>query len=536
MPYLGRSTLADLIDLAYGENMRDDSDLVTKAGNRWIPCEEQASHAPRTSLFERLRDKSFTDVVLDIGLKLARALDHAHAQNIVHGDLKPTNVLLTHAGEPLLLDFNLSQDQAVSTELRGGTLPYMPPEHLLRVARKDDVSEQCDPRSDIYSFGALMFELLTGKPPLPLLPQMEDVAATAGEFHRAIEAGLAPIGDFGSNFGTRLSSLVMQCLSFDIRARPASAGEIIAQLEKEAHPLVRIRREVHSRRRLAISAVVVALTLVSAGATYLVTRPPRHEELFEQGLRRFAAGQYPGAAAAFESALDEDPSYASARFQLGRSLIELGELDTAIDEFSSLAREGNDIQSIANIGYCFNLKEMPVAAIPWYERALNEGAKSAAIYNNLGASYFISTSQLSPSEKVERAGALLRKALELDGSSVVIRINLIRLELARKGAEPSELPHDSVKHLEFILANASAEDLIKWSDILALYNSQLSEPPAPNTLLLNHRNRSGAFTERFGEKGGNVDSSHVGSHRPERMIVSRSFFIEPVLPAQPTAR
>src|SRR5512135_591497 len=99
---------------------------------------------------------------------LARALAYAHAQGILHRDVKPANVLMTHRDGPQLLDFNLAYDphsanQAVAA-MRGGTLPYMAPEQLeafLDPGRWDDVGA----RADLYSLGLVMCEMLTGRSP-----------------------------------------------------------------------------------------------------------------------------------------------------------------------------------------------------------------------------------------------------------------------------------------------------------------------------------------------------------------------------------
>src|SRR5262249_25386545 len=77
---------------------------------------------------------SYVEAVLWVGARLAEALAHAHQRGVIHGDIKPANVLMSEDGQPLLLDFNLALDTTapagVTAARVGGTLPYMAPEQM----------------------------------------------------------------------------------------------------------------------------------------------------------------------------------------------------------------------------------------------------------------------------------------------------------------------------------------------------------------------------------------------------------------------
>ena len=98
----------------------------------------------------------------EIAADVTRALEHAHARGIVHRDLKPANVWIDDDGRARLGDFGLATTEARSRVSGGtlvGTVAYLPPEQAL--------GEAAGPRSDLYSLGALLYEMLTGQPPFP---------------------------------------------------------------------------------------------------------------------------------------------------------------------------------------------------------------------------------------------------------------------------------------------------------------------------------------------------------------------------------
>ncbi len=200
MPYFGQATLAQVLQNlnggrtlpAHGRDLRSTvlahsfsaRSLSSASGqskssrNGEQPAD--ASHAvpgaqempPYTGLsleaWTRLEGLSYIEAILTLSMQLADGLAHAHARGILHRDLKPANILFTDEGRPMLLDFNLAEDMnsrgTADRAAVGGTLPYMSPEHLEAFGR----SGRLDVRSDLYSFGVILFELLTGRHPFPL--------------------------------------------------------------------------------------------------------------------------------------------------------------------------------------------------------------------------------------------------------------------------------------------------------------------------------------------------------------------------------
>jgi tetratricopeptide (TPR) repeat protein len=205
------------------------------------------------------------DHVLELGVQIADALDAAHAQNVVHRDIKPANLFVTRRGQAKVLDFGVAKlaergDNGDGVNLAAtrsgdggltivgtaiGTVAYMSPEQ----ARGLDI----DQRSDIFSFGVVLYEMVTGRPPF-------EGATPAVIFEGILGKTPPPASTMNANVPPELDRIIAKALEKNRETRYQSAADVRADLK-------RLQREVDSGH-------VVAVTSVGTPRVAAVASPP----------------------------------------------------------------------------------------------------------------------------------------------------------------------------------------------------------------------------------------------------------------------
>ena len=205
-------------------------------------------------------------------VKVARAVHFAHQQGVLHRDLKPGNILLDAHGEPLVSDFGLARCEAVSSYLTRslasfGTPGYIAPEQA------DGPAAQLTPAADVYSLGAVLFELLTGRTPFvgenAFVVMKQSAEAPAPKLR-----SLVPKAD------RDLEIICARCLERQPEDRYQSAAELADDLQNwlddrpiaASAPSVVLRTRRWIRRNRTLAAALAALVLLGAGSLFWVVR------------------------------------------------------------------------------------------------------------------------------------------------------------------------------------------------------------------------------------------------------------------------
>jgi len=426
MPFLGRSTLADFIEFSPSDAIAPRDLLASAASCHHRPTDavytEFATEAPPSL---NTRD----ECVAWIGWKLALALSHAHEQGIVHGDVKPSNVLLSLGGSPLLVDFNLSGSTFHSTEAKGGTLPYMPPEQLQSFAGAS-TDAAYDQRSDLYSLGVLLFEAVTGRLPFPVEPSDRDRRELACRLFDGQRGGPPQVQSINRRVTRNIADAIERCLAFNPAHRIQTADELAAILGTEFGARKRITKSFRRHWFATSAGSALLFTGIGISTAFALSRPPEHERLYEEGAALFRAGQFNEATIKFDRSLTLSPSSSASRFNLGRSLLKANELTKAADCFLELQHLEKSARGAAYIAYCLSLQGKMDKAASWYAESLKYSTASPEVHNNLAVTYeFARQTGLHHADQALAAKKHLRIAQSLLPDSPTLSYNRLRMEL-----------------------------------------------------------------------------------------------------------
>ena len=216
------------------------------------------------------RGRLSADEAIGLAIQVCAGLEHAHAMGLVHRDVKPQNLLLRADGVLKIADFGIARavegTQLTEAGTVLGTAVYLSPEQAS--------GEQVSPAADIYSLGAVMYELIAGKPPFSSEKNLPALVLKK-------RTGRVPsLRDSVPELPSRLDEIVLRCLSPEPSARPASAALLAQELAAFAPDAATVQfpatttpvTRARSRRRAWPFAAAAAALVAIVGGIVLATR------------------------------------------------------------------------------------------------------------------------------------------------------------------------------------------------------------------------------------------------------------------------
>lgn len=279
---------------------------------------------------------------MDLAVQFCSGMTHARGMipGLIHRDIKPENILINPQGILKITDFGLTRVYLSPSEARTvvGTFPYMSPEQCLGLG-------VIDTRSDIYSFGVVLYEMLTGK-----LPFLSDDKYDYIRFH-VTETPKKP-SEIKESISEELDQLVMKCMAKKVEDRYQNFNDlkeailtIYPDLDSDVEEIKRPEEKVNAFE-----------------AQYLTNK----------GTSLITLGRYDEALAHFDAALKLEPGYIDAYYRKAVSLIALGKYKEACSNFEKYLKiNPRDAEVLMHKGCLLNLSGRREESLTCFEQALS---------------------------------------------------------------------------------------------------------------------------------------------------------------------
>jgi tRNA A-37 threonylcarbamoyl transferase component Bud32/tetratricopeptide (TPR) repeat protein len=340
----------------------DDRPYVVMEYIHGVPLDKYAHEKLATT---SKRSRCIHEHHLRLFARVAAAVQHAHSRGVIHRDLKPGNILVDDAGEPHIVDFGMARSLSLArgptptmTHEFGGTLAYASPEQVAGDPERIDI------RTDVYSLGVVLYELLTGEHPYPVSGPIGDVVRNIEHAEPVRPSSIQP------SIRDELETIMLKSLAKEPERRYQSAGGLARDVEDflAGRPIAArsdsawylITKMARRHRAGVLTAAVIGLLLAGCAAAAIVAdRANVHLDGVRDGITRiFASLQLAkgdstprerfrdildaGAAEVAPAFEDLPADEAVVRGHLGHGYWEIGESAKAEEQFKRILeiREG----------------------------------------------------------------------------------------------------------------------------------------------------------------------------------------------------
>ncbi|NIM91850.1 MAG: protein kinase [Candidatus Aminicenantes bacterium] len=364
-------------------------DLSEEEGTQYITMEYISGEDLKSSI--RRMEQLTIGKAISIAKQVCEGLAEAHRLGVIHRDLKPRNIMIDREGNARIMDFGIARSMGTEgitdAGVMIGTPEYMSPE---QVEGKD-----IDHRTDVYSLGVILYEMLTGVVPFegdtPLNIAMK-IKTEIPEEPRKLNAQIPE----------ELNNVILKCMEKDREKRYQSVEELFAELrriEKRIPTTERLfpgrgipaekRAPSKSKKVLVPALVVVAVVIAGLAIWRFIIQPratepkpppapPRVEDYFEAGHKYWEKKKYSKAIDQFEKILALEPENLEATISLATILKEQGKIEKAIPEYEkAIALSSSDPRPYLHLGEIHEKEQELEKAVSFYRKFLDAAPEEA---------------------------------------------------------------------------------------------------------------------------------------------------------------